>query len=77
MTESNPCNKSLDGVAGDDLSRLIAHLQAEDKFINKVTATFILDSYEEFAKKELQEPPVFLISSDKFSSLGSSLDSLS
>lgn len=26
----------------------------EDKFINKVTASFLADSYEEYAKKELQ-----------------------
>lgn len=29
--------------------------QVGEKFINKVTASFIEDSYEEFAKKELQE----------------------
>lgn len=28
----------------------------EDKFINKVTASFLADSYEEYAKKELQAP---------------------
>ena len=29
--------------------------QVEERFINKVTASFIADSYEDFAKKEVQE----------------------
>ena len=34
--------------------------QVEDKFINKVTASFMADSYEEYAKKELQAPKAWI-----------------
>ena len=36
-------------------SKPVQSVKVEDKFINKVTASFLADSYEEFAKKELQE----------------------
>lgn len=38
-------------------SKPVQSVKVEDKFINKVTASFLADSYEEYAKKELQERP--------------------
>ncbi|CAE7244035.1 DNAH5, partial [Symbiodinium pilosum] len=61
ITEIKTNNKPVDIIklTFDGLqilqSKPVISVKVDDKLINKVTASFLMDSYEEFSKKDLQD----------------------